>query len=709
MNKPQLKHTPAPSFDEATIRDHVSLLHERANGIDGMLVVSTFFANAGDKPGPVTHHHVGDVNGMVEAIMAHSETPGVNVYTGLHLMRSGLERGRRGSVADIIAVLGVVVDLDSDTGKAGEMPVAPDLVLETSPGNFQPFILFDRPATPNEAREIGLALREATGADHGTIDPAHVWRIPGTLNWPGATKLARGRSPEPVAVIVAEPYAGTVQSVADLKAALAPWAGKASASAPITIGDLPDVGNINVGATVATMLVASGVGNRSEHAAAVVEQLAYDGHTAEQAAALFLASTGDWFGRYSSPADAERDFSRLWAKFGLPHMEAREAGSRSVEGLLKPKVAPVAANDNMPKWPGIISSGDFVRGFRPPDYHVDGVVQAGFVYSVTASSGTGKTAILLLLTALTALGRDLGTREVRKGRAIYFAGENPDDVAMRWIAQAHHMDFDPESIDVHFIPGVFSIPSLFAEVAKAVEAIGGAELVIVDTSAAYFQGADENGNVEMGRHARDLRQLTTVDGHPCVLVACHPTKSADQSNLLPRGGGAFIAEMDGNLTCSKVGDGTVKLHWQGKHRGPDFEPVVFDLQTVTAPLLKDSRGRDIPTVMATAMSDGDVRSRKQAARNDEDEAILRLEQGATSSSQVAESAGWMDKAGKPHKRRAQTTLDKLRKAKLAECVVRKGWRLTSAGEEAATEIRAERRREQDVSEGISRMVKRTQN
>ncbi|MEI5680653.1 MULTISPECIES: AAA family ATPase [unclassified Mesorhizobium] len=367
---------------------------------------------------------------------------------------------------------------------------------------------------------------------------------------------------------------------------------------------------------------------------------------------------------------------------------------------------PAPFNDNRKAavpFPGIVSSGEFVRGFVPPDYAVDGIIQAGFVYSVTASSGTGKTAILLLLAALTALGRELGHRDVRKGRIVYFAGENPDDVKMRWIAMAHHMGFDPDSIDAHFVAGVFSIAGLFAEVSKAVDALGGVDLIIVDTSAAYFQGQDENGNVEMGRHARDLRTLTTVEGKPCVLVACHPTKSADQSNLLPRGGGAFIAEMDGNLTCARVGDGTVKLHWQGKHRGPDFEPVVFDLQTVTAPLLKDTRGRDVPTVMATAMSDGDVRSRKQAARNDEDEAILRVEQGSTTTSQVAKAADWLVD-GQPHKRRAQTALDKLRKSKLVEYVDRKGWKLTAAGNEAAVDIRSERHREKATAEGIAGMI-----
>ena len=121
--KLNLKPTNAPAFDEDAIRAHVELLHQRAAGTDGVLVVSTFYANAGDRPGPITHHPVGDVEGMISAIMAHATTPGVNIYSGLHVMRRGLERGKRGTERDIVAMLGVVADLDGDTGKTYQQRV----------------------------------------------------------------------------------------------------------------------------------------------------------------------------------------------------------------------------------------------------------------------------------------------------------------------------------------------------------------------------------------------------------------------------------------------------------------------------------------------------------------------------------------------------------------------------------------------------------
>ncbi|WP_167531220.1 MULTISPECIES: AAA family ATPase [unclassified Mesorhizobium] len=369
------------------------------------------------------------------------------------------------------------------------------------------------------------------------------------------------------------------------------------------------------------------------------------------------------------------------------------------------RARPKAANDNKPaddRWSGIISSGDLVRGFKPPDYAIEGIAQTSFIYSLTAMTGTGKTGVLLLLCAHTALGLPLAGREVRKGRVVYFAGENPDDVTMRWIGMAHHFPFDPETIDVHFIKGTFSIPAMFRKISAEVKRLGGADLIVIDTSAAYFQGSEENSNTELGKHARDLRTLTTLESSPCVLVAAHPTKSADQANLLPRGGGAFLNEVDGNLVLIKS-DGVVKLHWHGKYRGADFDPLQFELKTVNAPQLKDSKGRDVPTVMASVVTSGEARARRDTARRDEDDLLLLIERdGKQSLHEMAETLGWSDAKGKPHKARAGRATHKLKAAKLAEYKERVGWNLTKAGLEAAVAVRSDRFREKQVSAFVRR-------
>lgn len=699
----------APSFDATAVRCHVGMLHRLAEGLTGVLVVSAFNAALPDDRGIVTHHRIGDVDDMVAAIEAHRDTPHINVYCGLQVMRPNLARGKRGAESDIVAVLGLVADMDSDTGRnTGEYPVEPNYVIETSPGNLQPMWLFDRPLQATVAKAIAKQLKTATGSDHGTGDITHVWRVPGTNNWPNAKKLARGRSAAPAMVVVALEWDGSLTDTTELALAMSAHSGSAKEARHVEIGEIPDLDGIDISDAAAKLLAADDVGDRSPFAAKVVEQLAFDGLTAEQALAAFLSASGNWFERYGSQKDAQTDFQRCWGKFGVEHSDVRTGADKLVAGLSsKTKQSPHADNDNKPpaKWPGIVSSGQLIASFTPPDYHIDGIVQSGFFYSLTAPTGTGKTAILLKIASLTARGLPLGDREVRKGRVIYFAGENPADVTMRWIGEAHHAGFDGSTIDVHFVPGAFDIAGLKEQVTAGVRALGGVDLVIVDTSAAYFLGSDENSNAEMGKHARMLRSLTTFEGAPCVLVACHPTKNAAADALLPRGGGAFIAEVDGNLCASRAGDAAIKLHWQGKHRGPDFEPVMFELRTVTAPTLQDTRGRDIPTVVASVISSAEVGQRKAVERRDEDDLLMEIEiNGKRSLNDFADALGWRTDDGKPNKRRASTASDKLKRLKLVEYVERVGWKLTKSGLEAVGEVRAERHRETSAALGASRLV-----
>jgi AAA domain len=338
------------------------------------------------------------------------------------------------------------------------------------------------------------------------------------------------------------------------------------------------------------------------------------------------------------------------------------AGGTVVELAKLMKATPKVEAGGEPRL--ILSSADFIAGFVPPDYLIDGLVQRRFVYSLTAPTGTGKTAVALLLCACVALGRPIGEYQLERGRVLYLAGENPDDVRMRWLAMADAMGFDIAAIDVHFIPGVFKLSEISGRIKAEIDKIGPVALVVVDTSAAYFEGSEENANVEMGLHARRMRSLVNMPGGPCVLVACHPVKNADPNNLLPRGGGAFIAEMDGNLTLSKS-DSVVTLQWQGKFRGPDFAPVPFLLSTATTETLKDSKGRTIPTVIAKAMSEREQSDAEASSRGDEDSLLIAIADNERASfAGLATALGWVSaKDGKPNKARVHRCAKRLKGGK----------------------------------------------
>jgi hypothetical protein len=348
---------------------------------------------------------------------------------------------------------------------------------------------------------------------------------------------------------------------------------------------------------------------------------------------------------------------------------------------------PEGADTEQKQKPLIISSADFVSGFIPPDYLVDGLLQKRFCYSITGPTGSGKSAIALLFSAHVALGRPIAERGVETGRVLYLAGENPDDIRMRWIAMADQMEFDIDTIGVHFLPGVFKVSEIAGRIKKEVEKIGMVAMVVVDTSAAYFEGDDENNNVQQGAHARRLRALTTLPGGPTVLIACHPVKNATIDNLIPKGGGNFINEVDGNLTAWKT-DSATAVHWQGKFRGAEFAPLTFQLRTATTDRLTDSKGRLVPTVVAVAISENEQIKIETKSRSDEDQLLVSiLENERTSLKAHAVILGWKTKSGEPNKTLVNRVASNLKKGKLVT-MERRGLALTAKGTQEAKLVKS---------------------
>lgn len=326
----------------------------------------------------------------------------------------------------------------------------------------------------------------------------------------------------------------------------------------------------------------------------------------------------------------------------------------------------------------IQSAAEFLAGFKPPDYLLDGVIQRSYLYSLTAKTGHGKTAVSLALAAAVLRGTALAGRDVARGSVLYLAGENPDDIRMRWLVLGDVMGFDPRLLPLHFIGGVVSLKEKIVEIALEAQRFGALSLVIVDTAAAYFAGDDSNNNAQVGEYARLLRQLTRLPGRPAVVVACHPVKNAGQENLLPVGGGAFVNEVDGNL-CLWKDEENVTLHWQGKFRGPEFEPIPWKLEVKTSELVRDSRGRLMPAIVAHSITDGEHEAGQARVITDDYRLLELIGMNAKASlASLAEKAGWFFENGAPAKSKVSRTIKRLSQDKLVEHVMGK-WRLTERG------------------------------
>lgn len=346
--------------------------------------------------------------------------------------------------------------------------------------------------------------------------------------------------------------------------------------------------------------------------------------------------------------------------------------------------SPKSTREPAPELP-VSEFSDYIASFTPPDYLIDRILITGRVYSLTAGTGHLKTAWITYAALCVACGRDMAGLPVKQGRVLYLSGENDEDQKARVIATAQALNLTPPKDYFHVLSGSQGIGSLSQRIRDIDGVYGPFALIVTDTSIAYFGGEDENSNTEQQAHAEFFREFTRLPGSPVVVILCHPTKNPSKDNLIPRGGGAFLNAVDGNLTLWKTGD-VATLHYQGKFRGAPFEPISLAVKPVLLDKYRDSKGNKIESVVVEPMSDQDVVRAYHAEITDENKLLYEmLHHSSGSFAEWADGAGWKDKNGNPLKSKVSRLMDELQVEKLVEKERRK-WILTTTGRKIAQGI-----------------------
>jgi hypothetical protein len=342
------------------------------------------------------------------------------------------------------------------------------------------------------------------------------------------------------------------------------------------------------------------------------------------------------------------------------------------------------------QFPPFLTASDFIAGYQPqPPLVRDWCLRPGRFYSFTAPTGNVKTAIALAEAVTLAL----------EGKCVvYLAGENPDDIRERVILMTDKLGLEQPPPNLHFVADTYDLHKGYEHTSGKVKEIGGADIIYVDTSPAFQSasgGEDENDNAKQIAWARHLRKLTRLAGNPAVVALCHPIKRPlSHADCLPRGGGSFLAEVDGNYTSWKVTeDGEnwfFELHWAGKFRGR-FDPIIYKTEIGTCEGLRDTRGNHLESVWACRTQPGDVSRAVANQTKDEDAVLVAMANNPNSSlSQLAEAIGWRMRNGQPYKKKVERAIKELAKVKAPALVklARGGkWTLTKQGEEAASDAR----------------------
>ena len=349
--------------------------------------------------------------------------------------------------------------------------------------------------------------------------------------------------------------------------------------------------------------------------------------------------TGPAHGQTQTRPIARRGYLRLRTN-GSGHTVGRTASHRLTD---------MPASNRAPDAPQpgrILTGADFIARHVPPVWLIDGIVQRSRLYACTSLTGHGKTAVWLFNACMIHAGRMIGQLDVFQGNVLILAGENPADLEARMIGMARTYNLPLNQLP-YVLPGSFPLTEEEADALKRDIAGLGVPLALIvgDTASSFFPGDDENSNVQAGTYARTLRSFTECEGNPAVVALCHPTKGASRGNLLPRGGGAFLNELDGNLALWSHSPGEVtELHWCGKIRGPDFSPLGYRLRPVPTGLT-DEKDRPEMTIVAEPMSEEAVADHTKQALANED-VVLRA---------LRDHPGLVVGADRPRRRMGQTT------------------------------------------------------
>jgi hypothetical protein len=543
-------------------------------------------------------------------------------------------------------------------------------------------------------RATQQAIAAHFGSDRSVINPSRIMRLGGTVSWPSEKKTAKGYAVERTAFNAS--YADDRAPIS-FERAQRVWEPQAGLSLSQRAQQAAGL------SSAPTPAPAAPAGFQIDTGAEHVPSLDRD------AAVAAITSGSEWHnnmirvvGSYVAKGLSDAEIHALTQPLTLPGYTgddtAREVqtaidGARRKGWTPEAKPAPAASFDHAPAAatgtpPGwrIQSADEFTADFVSPEWLVDGVLQRGRLYTLTAPTGAGKTAAALYMGAALASGEEFCGKETEQGDVLFLAGENPDDVRARVIVAMERYGLERASTPLHFIAGTFSIREDLQRLMEAAAKLPNLALIVVDTFAAYFDGDDENSNAQALDFARLVRTLTTLPSRPAALVPAHPVKNATRHNLTPKGGSSLLNEVDGNLAVWND-DGLVTLHWQGKIRGPDFDPIKMELATIRSDLVKDRKGRIMPSVVALPVLETRAMQLAEETMSREDRVLLSIRsQPALSVADRAIACRIIGSTGAPLKSRTKRVIDTLADRKLIVKKHRGGWALTKDGEEACDVI-----------------------
>lgn len=201
---------------------------------------------------------------------------------------------------------------------------------------------------------------------------------------------------------------------------------------------------------------------------------------------------------------------------------------------------------------------DVFTSLPDPGYWIKGVLPQAPLTVLFGESGAGKTFAVLDMVMAVARGVSWRGLRTRQAKVAYIAAEGAGGLRKRVRAYSDFHDVDTSQLALSVLSESpnFLLAQDVRDVILAIQASGGAQLVVVDTFAQVMPGGNENSGEDVGRALDHCKQITKHTGASVVLVH----HSGKDSTKGARGWSGLRAACDAELEVTRDGDNrTIRL------------------------------------------------------------------------------------------------------------------------------------------------------
>lgn len=186
---------------------------------------------------------------------------------------------------------------------------------------------------------------------------------------------------------------------------------------------------------------------------------------------------------------------------------------------------------------------------RPaPRWIVKGLVPEGDLLVLFGETGAGKSFAALDIFGAVARGVPWRGLRVRQRRVAFIVAEGGGGFRNRLCAYRQHHGAAPGVLVMHAAPNLMERGDA-TEVAKALAAAGGADIVVVDTFAQTTPGANENAGEDIGKALKNCRGISQALGGALVVLVHHTGKDTTRG---ARGWSGLKAAADAEIEVGRA-------------------------------------------------------------------------------------------------------------------------------------------------------------